>query len=131
MIDKDTFKRECARMMDSVRDDEHKGGCNCDGVKCALCPLRVICGTVSTRNIFNAFETIEAVEEWSKKHPVVTMEEKFEETFGTKPIDPTGNDGMCCPRRLGFNVPSCSPSRSCYNCKNAFWGSEYKEPKKE
>lgn len=72
MIDKETYKKELVRMWDSLRDDKYKGGIECHGVDCNKnCALYVddengispCCLTI------NAFETIEAVEKWSKEHP--------------------------------------------------------------
>ena len=80
MIDKETYKRELIRMFDSIRDDKYKGykvhleydydiaaTCECSGVRsCEECALYgVDCGSS-----INAFEMIEAVEKWSKEHPL-------------------------------------------------------------
>ena len=66
MLDKETYKREYIRMMDSVRTD-HKGEENCNGVDCDECHVTKICALNSLA--FCAFETIEAVEKWAKEHP--------------------------------------------------------------
>ena len=73
MMTKEEYKREIARMFDSIRDDKYKGcydydsaTCECSGVRsCEECALYdVDCGSST-----NAFEMIEAVEKWSKEHP--------------------------------------------------------------
>lgn len=67
MMNKEEYKKEIVRMWDSLRDDKYKGSCDCDGVpcceECAFYQNGVHC-CVST----NAFEMIEVVEKWSKKH---------------------------------------------------------------
>lgn len=64
MIDKETYKKELIRMWDTCRDKEsgNKGELSCAGVTCDECPLEC-CGSV-----VYAYETIEAVEKWSKEH---------------------------------------------------------------
>ena len=119
MIDKDTFKREYIRMMDSIRREgsKYKGTPSCEEViNCDMCPLQSICAGRGPGHspVGYAFEFVEAVEKWSQEHPFVTMEEKFKEMFGIQPIEPTDNE-KCCPRRLGFAVPQCSPFKSCYS----------------
>jgi len=69
MIDKEIYKREYIRMMDSVRD-KYKGSSNCSGVECKECPITEVCNGTKP----NQFEMIEAVEEWAKEHPVVEQE---------------------------------------------------------
>ena len=66
MMTKEEYKREIARMFDSIRDDKYKGHSECSGVQCCeRCALYDIdCGSST-----NAFEMIEAVEKWSKEHP--------------------------------------------------------------
>ena len=66
MMTKEEYKREIARMFDSIRDDKYKGYYECSGVQCCeRCALYDIdCGSST-----NAFEMIEAVEKWSKEHP--------------------------------------------------------------
>ena len=64
MLDKEEYKRELIRMWDSLRTN-HQGEHTCAGVQCEDCPLY---GTKCGEPI-DAFEIIEAVEEWSKEHP--------------------------------------------------------------
>lgn len=64
MINKEIYKSELIRMLDSHRT-KHKGEQTCVGVKCEECPLYGVgCG-----NDLYVYETIEAVEKWSKEHP--------------------------------------------------------------
>jgi len=64
MLDEETYKKELVRMWDSIRDDKYKGIDSCAGViYCEVCPLyKIGCGS------FNAFETIKAIEKWSKEN---------------------------------------------------------------
>lgn len=66
MMTKEEYKKEIARMFDSMRDDKYKGYYECSDVQCCeRCALYDIdCGSST-----NAFEMIEAVEKWSKEHP--------------------------------------------------------------
>ena len=124
-MEKEEFKKEYVRMMDSARNDKNKGRGNCDGVSCSVCPLDDFCW-----NSINAFETIEAVEKWAKEHPIVTMAGKFKEVFGVEPKNAL-ND-LTCPTAMGFMHMRCgSSATSCTECKEKFWTSEYKEPGKE
>jgi len=122
-MEKEEFKKEYVRMMDSARNDKNKGRCNCDGVSCGVCPLDDFCW-----NSINAFETIEAVEKWAKEHPIVTMAGKFKEVFGVEPKNTVNM--WCCPETIGFPHTGCG-SADCGDCKEQFWTSEYKEPGKE
>jgi len=61
MIDKETYKKELKRMLDSLSGG-NKSTDRC-GIKCLQCPLKKICNN----NIY-AFDIIEAVEKWSKEH---------------------------------------------------------------
>lgn len=63
MIDKETYKKELKRMFDSLSGG-NKSTDRC-GIKCSQCPLKKICNN----NIY-AFDIIEAVEKWSKEHPL-------------------------------------------------------------
>lgn len=120
MIDKETFKREYIRMMDSVRTGFHSGEFNCRDVYCGDCPLDGLCRTQE------AFEIIEAVEQWAKEHPIVTYAGKFEEVFGREPRLTSG--GYLCPSVF---TGGCSKNKDCDICKENFWASEYKAPKDE
>lgn len=119
MLDKETYKREYIRMMDSVRE-KFKGNPNCNGVNCSECDVEEICGHSSLA--YNAFEIIEAVEKWAKEHPVKTNADKFKEVFGVEP-----------------SLVRCPLKRECRGCEYKcelgvtikFWNSEYKEPEKE
>ena len=125
MLDKETYKREYIRMMDSLRT-EFKGEDNCQGVRCDKCSLERSCDYSSS---FSAFEIIEAVEKWAKEHPVVTMADKFKEVFGVEPK--FESTFWCCPKAIGFSQEGCGRTLDCIDCKDHFWQSEYKEPGKE
>lgn len=81
MFDKEKFKKEYIRMMDSLREN-HKGEPSCNGAACSKCPLNNIAcgGGIDLR--YYVFEAIEVVEKWSKEHPIVTYKDKFIEVFG-------------------------------------------------
>ena len=81
------FLKERARMCKSFPDF------------CSGCPLfSVGCGGGDPD------ETVSAVEQWSKEHPVVTNGMKFEEVFG------------CFSPKPGYYLP------------DAWWDEPYKEP---
>lgn len=71
MIDKETYKKELKRMFDSLSGG-NKSTDRC-GIKCSQCPLKKICNN----NIY-AFDIIEAVEKWSKEHPLKHKISKLE-----------------------------------------------------
>lgn len=124
MLTKAEYKRECIRIWDSLRE-LNKGRSDCAGVDCTKCPFSELC---NKPKICNAFELIEIVEKWSKEHPVITMADKFKEVFGENPIkrDLT----YVCPHSVGFANFNPECKTLCIDCKNQFWKSEYKEPKK-
>ena len=123
MLSKEEFDKTFIRMMDSMRDT-HKGELDCEGVYCnKSCPFDSCCGAS------HAFEIIDIAEKWAKEHPIVTNADKFEEVFGVKPIMINADDSYVCPERIGFQV-KCGQRESCYNCKEKFWGAEYKAPTK-
>ena len=68
---------------------------------------------------------IQIVEEWSKKHPLITNADKYKEiikeTFGDDLID------ICDKQVPNFK---CSNFRSCDECIE-FWGREYKKKEEE
>ena len=121
------FQRNLIRMWDSLRET-NKGKSKCMGVKCSLCPLNeIVCNTDDI--IFNVEKGIEVVAQWAKDHPVITYVDKYKEVFG---VEPKLNNGTyLCPRYLGFNEVKCESGAYCEHCKDKFWHSEYKEPKKE
>lgn len=121
------YQKDLVRMWDSVRT-HHKGNIKCLGVSCDKCPLvGHVCGTHGTT--FYAEKTIEIVTQWAKDHPLVTMKDKYKEVFG---VEPKGKSGASvCPRAVGFDDVECKIGGGCEDCRNEFWQSEYKEPKKE
>lgn len=125
------YQRDFVRMLDSMRDT-CKGEITCAGIKmkeCKECPLTKFC---ENDIWFNAEKIIEIVTQWAKEHPPVTYEQKYEETFGVKPL----HIDRCtkiylCPKHAGFDIGINCNAQSCETCKEKFWHSEYKEPKKE
>jgi len=124
------YQRDFVRMLDSMRDT-CKGAISCIGIdtdKCEKCLLADIC---DNEILYNAEKVIEVVKQWAKDHPFVTYEQKYEETFGVKPINASGEH--ICPSYLGFKPCKylCGNGSPCTKCAKDFWHSEYKEPKKE
>ena len=120
------FQKDFVRMLDSMRE-EHKGETTCVGIgdkACEECPLTTLC--VDNDICFKTEKIIETVKQWAKEHPVVTYEQKYEETFGVKPRALNGN--IPCPRNMGFKI-KCETIGACGKCTNEFWNSEYKPPK--
>lgn len=122
------FQRDFVRMLDSMRDT-CKGAISCIGVdadKCEKCLLADMC---DNEILYNAEKIIEVVAQWAKEHPFVTMKDKYKEVFG---VEPKGKSGASvCPRSVGFDDVECKIGGGCEDCRNEFWQSEYKEPKKE
>lgn len=67
MLDNKTYRRELVRMWDSLRDD-NKGRNGCNGVDCKECPLHGFKYGCSCS--LSAVEIYNAVEKWSKEHPI-------------------------------------------------------------
>ena len=80
MLTREEYKKTYIRMMDSNRI-LCKGARSCAGISCDKCPLSSVCNETESK-AFQAFETIELVEQWGKEHPVVTNGDKFKEVFG-------------------------------------------------
>ena len=96
---------------------------------CSKCPLggrNAIC-LGNDKRVDNLFDTIQTVEKWAKEHPFVTNANKFEDTWGHKPV--RTDDSWFCPSI--FKDVECNSSIDCDKCTSEFWNSEYKEPKKE
>lgn len=67
-------------MWDSLRSGENcKGLDNCYAVNCDYCALNSLCHDFFRAQ--DAFDIIEAVEEWSKNHPKKYKVSKFEFDF--------------------------------------------------
>ena len=124
------FQKNLVRMWDSLRD-KHKGTPSCITVSCGTCPLQDCCGGNNGNISFNSEKAIEIVTQWAKEHPIVTYEQKYEETFGVKPVH-TESEIKCylCPKLAGIGIDINCNAQSCRKCKEGFWKSEYKEPKK-
>ena len=133
MLSREELKKTVTRIFDSLRKDkEYDGLCDCRGIRsCSKCPFdgsyRYCFDEESIDNVLNSLEYIES---WAKEHPIVTYEQKYEETFGVKPKNKY--DEYLCPHNAGFTgLNKCESESSCAECKKNFWESEYKEPKKE
>lgn len=123
------YQKDLVRMWDSMRK-EYKGETRCTAINCKVCPLCECCSGKGGNISFNAEKAIEIVTQWAKEHPIVTYEQKYEETFGVKPKNPLGD--TLCPHFAGFVNVKCEKNTiGCKKCKEDFWHSEYKEPKKE
>lgn len=133
------FRKTTARMFKSVADPafilDKKP---CKGVHCVDCPIFEETNTTSDKcminnlSIFDAFDIIEIVEDWAKEHPIVTVRDKFKEAFGVEPKNECGT--LICPHFVGFVDVECVYGvgyKDCKKCKEKFWNSEYREPKKE
>ena len=135
MLTKEEYQREYIRMMDSMRDGFYKGIAGCDGVACVTeereCPLRRMCSSSMSVKAFDIFDIIEAVEKWSKEHPIVTYLDKLIEAYG---INIKSSDMLPCPNAMCLVTDEhcChSKNKTCGECKREFWNSEYKPPVKE
>lgn len=123
------YQKDLVRMWDSLRTDE-KGSNSCNiSVKCPVCPLNGVCGG---NLLFGVEKIIEIVTQWAKEHPIVTNEQKYEEVFGVKPVNiEAETESYACPKFIGFGISISCNAQSCEKCKEDFWKSEYKSPKKE
>lgn len=135
------YQKDLVRMWDSLRTD-YKGSHNCCPILCEQCPLNkgACSGDGFTHTIFNAEKAIEIVTQWAKEHPIVTMADKYKEVFGVEPkmAEKQEHDDWAfymCPKNAGFLVNVVCEgslfSTACVECKQKFWQSAYKEPKKE
>lgn len=116
------YQKDLVRMWNSL-EGHKKGSTECIGVSCRDCPLdNNVCKP------YNAEKAIEIVTQWAKEHPIVTMADKYKEVFGVEPKNERGE--YVCPAWAGFEI--CDKEAICSKgCNEAFWNSEYKEPKKE
>lgn len=129
------FQKDLIRMWDSLRTGD-KGAPNCDSVQCKECPLyRITCYNFENKSnvSFNAEKAIEIVTQWAKDHPIITMKDKYKETFGVEPVE-TGwrrnAKTYLCPKYAGFDIGTCPVPTicpDCTECKEKFWNSEYKK----
>ena len=123
------YQKDLVRMWDSMRT-ENKGTNNCCPILCKQCPLSgVACPDDGTHTLFCAEKAIEIVTQWAKEHPIITYEDKYEETFGVKPLDTFGD--YICPHKAGFHdyMNGCEcMGETCEECAKDFWQSEYIEP---
>lgn len=125
------YQKDFVRMLDSMRDT-CKGEITCAGIgvkECKECPLTKFC---ENDIWFNAEKIIEVVTQWAKEHPFITNEDKYKEDWGVEPRNEKGV--LCCPKYMGLlkDLSKCHPiSGECEACKEQFWYSEYREPKKE
>lgn len=121
------YQKDFVRMLDSMRV-EHKGEATCLGVDAEECENCLLTNFCENDICFNAEKVIEIVTQWAKEHPIVTMADKYKEVFGVEPKNERGE--YVCPAWAGFDI--CDKEAICSKgCNEAFWKSEYKEPKKE
>ena len=121
------FQKNIIRMWDSLRD-KYKDEPRCISVDCEVCPLHECCYGDDGNISFNSEKAIEIVTQWAKEHPIITRADKYREVFG---VEPKCDNNYACPRRVGFIATECGEGHACEKCKDEFWNSEYKEPKKE
>lgn len=99
---------------------------NCDDCPLKIFPYGYTDGIFEVENT-DGYERI--IEEWAKKHPVMTNADKYieviEKTFGNK-LDKNKIHKLCPRHYIGLGVP-------CENCSQCleWWDEEYKEPAKE
>lgn len=133
------YQKDFVRMLDSMRV-EHKGEATCLGVDAEECENCLLTNFCENDICFNAEKVIEIVTQWAKEHPIVTMADKYKEVFGVEPkmAEKQEHDDWAfymCPKNAGFLVNVVCEgslfSTACVECKQKFWQSAYKEPKKE
>ena len=125
------YQRDFVRMLDSMLE-EHKGETTCLGIGAKECEECLLANYCENDICFNAEKIIEIVTQWAKEHPFVTNEDKYKEDWGVEPRNEKGV--LCCPKYMGLlkDLSKCHPiSGECEKCKEEFWNSEYREPKKE
>lgn len=126
MMTKEEYERNLIRIWDSIRSD-FKGESGCTGVDCNFCPFNGKVCNLATNTIFNAYKSIEIVENWAKENPIKTNSEKFKEVFGFKPYTKNcinGEEKVSCANCQYFYDGECA-------VQNRFWESEYKEQTEE
>ena len=136
MLTRDELKSTVERIFNSLRESEIVDAeCLCDQICCDNnCPFHDTsfssCECPSSyARIDKIYNTLEYVESWAKEHPIVTMADKYKEVFG---VEPKGKSGASvCPRSVGFDDVECKIGGGCEDCRNEFWHSEYKPPKRE
>ena len=125
------FQNNLVRMWDSMRES-YKGVSRCSSVRCEACPLYECCYSNYGNTVFAVERIIEIVTQWAKEHPFVTVMDIFKEAFGVEPKNDCGT--LICPHFVGFVDVECVYGvgyKDCKKCKEQFWHSEYREPKKE
>ena len=139
MLTRDEFKSTVERIFNSLRESEIVDAeCLCDQIRCDNnCPFHDTsfssCECPSSyARIDKIYNTLEYVESWAKEHPIVTMADKYKEVFGVEPVH-TESEIKCylCPKFAGLGADIKCTVQTCENCKEDFWDSEYKPPKKE
>lgn len=125
MMTNKEYQQQLVRMWDSIRSD-CKGTSGCSSVDCNFCPFNGKVCNLATNTIFNAYKSIEIVENWAKQHPIVTNADKFREVFGFKPYTKNcinGEEKVSCTNCQCFYDGECA-------AHNRFWNAEY-NPTKE
>lgn len=113
-----------------------------DYVACDGCPLKGFPVKGFPANCFDGIFEVEntdeyerILEEWAKKHPVVTNADKYIEviknTFGGTKLDKDKVHQRVCLQLVGKEIDSNKCASMCCSECLKWWDEEYKEPKKE
>lgn len=125
MMTKEEYERNLIRIWDSIRSD-CKGKSGCTGVDCNFCPFNGKVCNLATNTIFNAYKSIEIVENWAKENPIKTNADKFEETFGFEaPMNRCITNNVSCS---GCEYYEINGEYGICRADERFWNTEYKEP---
>lgn len=91
----------------------------CSSYHCADCPLRAKClnsGDCGTMTKYDIDRLINAVDEWSKAHPMKTRLMDFLEKYPKAQVNGDGTPHLCA-KTLGY-VCNCPPVDRCKECWN-------------
>ena len=95
----------------------------CKEYSCSSCPVgeKCVLSILEDATIDGIHDSVLAIEQWSKNHPIITNAQKFEEVFGRPPKFISG-DWYCPPivtePCIGVDCKMCS----------RWWEEPYKEP---
>ena len=103
------FLKERKRMCTSF--DESCYGCKLDGRTCL---------NTSDVSVETYKKNVEAVEKWSKEHPVKTRQSEFLKMF---PNAFTGDDGVLSilPCNVDRTVKGVCSNKTCRDCRRDYW----------
>lgn len=107
---------------------ERKRMCKCYK-HCMGCPLEELnCALNTADSDKDSTQVIDAVEKWSKEHPLKTRQSVFLEQYPETQLD---GDGVLCvcpalisPAHRGDVGMCADPSKLCTNCRREFWMQE-------